>query len=61
MCSGTLSDVTFSGLSEDDSHGERILEALCDNELTTLKRLDISENPSWYAISYYSERIADIV
>ena len=61
ICPDTLSDLTVSGMGEEASCGERILYALCDSGLNSLKSLDLSHNTSWRAINDFPEKIVAII
>ena len=48
-------------LSMSDYDPERILEALSSSNITTLKKIEMAKNPSWFTTEANRERLIPVI
>ena len=48
-------------LSMSDYDPDRILEALCNSNITTLKKIEMAKNPSWFQTEANREKLIPVI
>ena len=58
-----LLELSLCGLGTTSDQGQRLLSSLICSEIVTLKKLDLSKNPTWStgSVSSYTEMLARLI